>query len=1030
MTLFLSHRIERLVDLLAEQLVKESSPCSESWVLLPGSVNKQWLMVNLTERLPGHAIAGIRFLSWREALLLACHAKDHVINSFELQLALTKILSDETTDELASWLKECNPNRLTLFVRRLSEQMMEAGFYAMEPQENWHRNLLEKLTDAGPWRFLAQILPEAFLPPSVGHVHCFCVDEMPEAGWDFFLRSSSKVYLFSPCRMFWDDTVSDGERRKMGRRLRKEGLSPSSIEAFENYLRDTHPLLANWGRLGRETIRRLDARSLPTQEAYEGSEESLEDAHEKFRTNRFSLLEMIQNDLLFLRTPDDAVSEKSRHDSSISIHAAGSSRLREVQILRDQILHQIQDAKEPIGYSDILVLAPDIRPYEPLIQFVFGADLPIRIAPVALLPRSPALQSILLFFALLDRNWEADALMELFENRSFQAKHQLTTEELEKFRTWLKEAKVRGGWDKSKGGWPDGMQRMLSGLIYLLPDEDPLPRIRSMDWGGANLLDRLLGLIRELCKIAEFFSTGPCTLEEWAQHLKTLVAFLIDDRSPEEVLSAFVRKLGSASEHFTHDRFASTLIRSNLENDCRRATAVHQAFSVESIQFSSLQPGAIRPARAIFLLGLDSESFPRLEVRSTLDWPHAKPDSVDQDHYLLLQALFAAQEHLSISYCHLSPEDGKLVEPALPVQELMQVIDTLYPLKGIKASSALMTIHPTLPTDNRYFQPDSPWRSFSHEAFQAANASPLPPAVFWPSGKKKAPIRQLDFDDLALLARHPWKYFLQKKLGIYLKDEKLFSEMRLGDFVLPAYEEQRLLKRSLREPIDQVMAQNQELPPGTFGAWAEVQLKQKAREWDAHLCKWGIDRRDIYSVRFSKKNSSRSQNSNRIEAPPIVVSIENESIEITGEIDLVTPVGLLSANEPNFFDALRHWPALLAFQTLFPASPALHWLKKGTSKTWPIDATDGWRRYIEYALKAQESLSPLIAPWADAFLHHNEEEWKEEARHSLLKAEEPAILWVLARSQPLPLERIWEEWSGFLSTTFSDLIREDDHAAV
>ena len=1011
MTLFVSHRMERLVDSLAEQLSTSRSPCEKVDVILPGLINKQWLMVSLIQRFPNHAITSIRFLSWREALL-----HHDCINNLELQLALQKIFASDvaSSDPLApfiAWSKEKGPRQLALLIRRLSEQMIEAGFYQMNPKEPWQCSLLERLA---AWQFPIQSYTNA--KPTAQQIHCFCVDEMPQAAWNFFLKSKCCVYLFSPCLMFWEDLLTNAQRRSC---LRKK-VSVSSIDAMENYLQDTHPLLANWGRQGRVTIRLLEA--LEIHEVYDQNEESLESVHEKFQSNHLSLLQIIQNDLLFLRTLGSVPPQKKNvRESSISVIAAGSSLLREVQILKDQIIHEMAEAKEKISYSEILILAPDIRPYEPLIQFVFG-DLPIRIAPVPILPHNPSMQAVLLFFSLSDRRFEVDAILELFENKAFQAKHQVTAGDLEWIRTWLKEAKVREGWQPGLGGWLDGLQRILSGLVYLLPEDDPLPRVKSIDWGQADLLNRFLELIQELQRRAELLNAShERTLEEWMQQIKDTIEFLIE---PEvEILGRFERKLADASIHFPLDRFPFNVLRLDWEDDCKRASSVYQGHLLEAIQFSSLIPGAIRPARFLFLLGMDSGSFPHLDSKSTLDWEHVKPESADQDRYLLLQALFAARERLTISYRHLSSEDGKIVEPALPVQELLHLIETFYPGQEIRP-----TIHPTLACDPHYFQQDGLLRSYSLEAFQAATVTEAP-SVFWPRCITKADVRVFDLADLMLLARHPWSYFLQRKLGIYLKNETLFSEKRLDDFTLAPFVEQKWLKRALKMPIDEVIAQySEELPPKAFGAWAQAQLRKKANEWHDYLRKWGINKNEIYSVRFSKHCKERTTSCDHIDAPPIRIETDKGWVEIVGELDLVTPAGLLSAHESNFFNTLRNWPSLLAAMTLFSSSPSLLSLKKGTIKTWKtVDGEESMRRWMDYTFRAGESLSPLIDPWADLFLLKGKEEWKQAARRSLMKENDSAIRWVLERSQPLPLDSIWEEWGSYLSETFAGL---KDHAAL
>jgi|GEM_PF-2041373 len=1058
MTLFASHRIERLIDILAERLTadhellnaplaaipassgagqgklftkrkqlttasvpqaaEESPPFEEEffnerWMLLPSLVNKQYLMAELVKRLPGHALAGVQFLGWREALHRICSDYAHIPDRLEIELRLAKIFlndlpaeSKEALEPVMDWLK-AGPSRIQTLVRSLAHPFTEALYYGSEMAEPWQQTLYEMVLSDGSWASPTQILQRASFPSTVSQVHSFCVDEMPSIGWDFIISKAPNlsIYLFSPCCMYWEDSMSDSERRYATKRLRERKVSASSLEAYEGYLRDTHPILANWGRLGRQTLHCLDVHALPLAEAYEEPEEPN------------TLLQMVQQDILFLRTKQETTF-KRQNDSTIQIAAAGSSRLREVQILKDNVLHFLNRNACPL--SEILVLAPDIRPYEPIIQFVFGMDLPIRIDPVAVFPQNPYLQAWQLLFDLMGRNWEVDAVLELFENRAFQAKHHLTSEDLHWFRTWLKEAKVRGYLAARAGCWADGIRRMILGLVYLLPEETPLPRIQNVDWGQAERLAGFIALIELLKRHLLAFQQKNRTLDEWISLLTCAGRELFTADDDDDHWRSFLCKLSNAAPFFPDAPFPFELIRSLFEQQCQSATMAFQAHFIEAIYFSSLQPGAVRPAQAIFLLGMDCESFPSKEFSSSLDWTYKKPFEEDRDRYLLLQALFSARKQFCISYCHLSAHDGKAVEAALPVQELMQMIDGYYP-----SPQPLLIVHPALPYDPVYFQKDGLLQSFSMQDYCAARALSAAPHIFWPSASQQLiPIpenkfRRFDLSELSLLARHPWKYFLQRRLKIFIKEEVLFSELRKDDLVLAPYQEQDLLKQSLFRPIDDVLVDYaHQFPAGVFGEWSKAQLKKKAAEWQSHLEKWQISPKDIFSACLAPQSQSQ----------PIVLTIPEYEldVEITGEIDLLTSSGLLVAGETNLNGILRHWPAWLAARLNFPNAVSIYSLKKGICKTInDIDARSALQRFVLYALRAEESLSPLVFPWTELFLKKSFEEWQEEAHQSLMKEDEDAaIRWVLERSQPLPVETIWQEWNAFVKQTFQELIHE------
>lgn len=947
-------------------------------------------MASLAKRMEGRALIGIEVLSWRAALM---RLMPQAPGEFELRLAIAEILErDEKPASFAplvDWL-DGKAERMPRLARILSRLLSEAGFYGLESKKEWQQDLIRML---GYRHFSDQMLEESLLPDEV---HLFCIDEMPKKAWNFFIgqKENVSIYHFSPCRMYWDDLYTDRERRNFARKWR----NASNFEEFESYLKETHPLLANWGKVGRETIRLFD--ELESQEAYESEH------------GEKTLLYRLRQDLLDLETTGSV--HVNPLDISMEIVAAGSSKLREVQILRDRLLSYFK--KTNADPADVLVLAPDIKTYASLIQFVFGEEMPQRIAPIEGLASNHFAQGLLLFFELAGGRWDADQVLELFENRAFREKQSISAEDLELFRGWMQGARVRGGWDKKQGNWVDGLRRMLLGLAILLPGDE----IRNLNLGQAERLDRFFQLVQRLQKLSEpFQSSLKRTLNEWATLLNELARslFLPQERE-QELLSSYLRKIYSAGEMFSESVFSWQLLRSLFVDACRSDADSYQAHLWQAVQFSSLQPGSIRPARAIFLLGMDGENFPRKQAAGSFDWECPSPEPGDVDRYLLLQALFAAKEQFSISYCHISPEDGKTVEMALPIQELLQTVDLFYSFK------VPSEVYPALPFDRKAFEPKSRTPSYSLADYRAALQAPeAKPAPFWPRAEVDSRRRQLDLLDLAACAKNPWKYFLQKTMGIYLQKDPLFSELRSRDFELPVYVKRELLFASLDRPISELLKEKAHLlPPGAIGEGTRAQLEVTSREWQESMRKWGIDPKEIHSIRFSPRcKATRTLKEGWIEAPALQI---DSDVEIIGDLKAVAPSGLLLESSGSKLSlALRHWPLLHVYLLHSgQKSGRLYSLHTGSSSLFEIDPFSALRRWIDYFFRAEKSLSPLIQPWAESFLRADFSDWSQKAHELLSREEDRWIRWVASRAAPCPLESIWEEWSAFSRETFAELI--------
>ena len=202
-------------------------------------------------------------------------------------------------------------------------------------------------------------------------------------------------FLHTPARAFWGDlTRWAGDYR------------PADDDAFLGG-EQHNPLLAAWGQAGRDFIA-----ALGSGEAVAASFELAPFAEPP----RATLLGRLQADVLDNRAPlsgnVDAPwprAQVDRDDASLQFHAC-HTRLREVQVLHDQ-LRALLDAPPPAGGEvlqprDIAVLAPDIDPYAPHIEAVFGGamgtprELPYTIADASPLASASLAQAFLRLLAL------------------------------------------------------------------------------------------------------------------------------------------------------------------------------------------------------------------------------------------------------------------------------------------------------------------------------------------------------------------------------------------------------------------------------------------------------------------------------------------------------------------------------------------------------------------------------------------------------------------------------------------------------
>jgi exodeoxyribonuclease V gamma subunit len=928
--LFLSQSLEALAGKLVEELPAGSMELKT--VVVPHGAMKQWLLLEIAKR-RGIAM-GLKMVTIEELVPQS--------SSLEVFCSLYREIQAATDPDLMAYLGQ-KEGRLLSLTQALTPLFFSYGQYGKPffdskgPLLDWQHALLRRLFVEGSLRMPVQTLPQLTPPPLI----CFGIDALPPLYWDFLLRAPSlSLYLFSPCREFWEDVCTSHERRKINRHWKKKGATEKSRRELDAYLQQAPLPLANWGKLGREALHILDAYPLQIEEVFAPLES-------------ISLLKRVQSSLLDFQPLEAAA------DDSIQVFQTGPSPLHEIETVRDEIL------KLRLPLHEVAVLAPDIEAYVPLIEFAF-ANIPYRIAGFDLARQSSFRWGLV---RLLDLGrWEAEKIVTLLETPAFARKQGWEEEKLAQFRVWISAYRIEWGRDLThcrqtlvamfgdglydgRGSWEEGLDRMLDTLVYLRPESvDP------------DLFEELL---RVLFALQQISFTGTRALAAWADALEALAAeFLQPDLANEADAAAYQSFQQCLHELRTTapQEVPFEVIEQILFRPC--SGQIHPSH-LHAIRFASLEEAAFLPAKAIFLIGMDEEKFPRLKRRSSLDLLRRHNITVpDRDRYLFLQALFAAQERLCISYGHLSADEGKPVSPSLLVQELMSFAHVTPLLRYQPA--------PVVNKKENPFWPDLRLR----------------PAETLPAGETT-----ITMADLRLLARHPWKFFLQKVQGIYV-DTTLESSFDL--------QRAQLLRATLQKPLENVLAEAM-LPSGIVGEALQLQVVEKRAEWQEQLDTWGLK-----PFTFALRDSDS----------PLVLKMNDQlTVRIVGEIHPVTAEGFLSTYEDQIGATAKVWPDALAAALALHA-PHLLFIKSGKKKMI-TDAEKHLKSFIAYYFQCLKAPSPLLPDWVDALLRKND---LAKVMKKGTEYDDPVVDWVLARSELPAAEEIQEAWSPYLKEVFQGLV--------
>ena len=516
------------------------------------------------------------------------------------------------------------------------------------------------------------------------------------------------VCVYNPSDQYWGDIVADQDllRTAAGRVLKDAGGSGhdgtggpdeettgsgawmSTLDGAPDAAGDPaarllrpglegtgHPLLAAWGRQGRDYIGLLEALAdnvpsggfadLPAPrriglydegEEGEGGEggEDAEDTDGGWAdegragpgpVHAQSLLSGLQADIRALRRPEEArrihAPVDPRTDHSIRFHVA-YSELREVEILHDQLLAAFS-ADPTLDERSIIVMVPDIERYAPLIEAVFNRhaqDDPRRIAyslhDRAVVSEDPMVAAVSRLLELPRMRFTVAQIRDWLEWPAVQARFDIEPDDLPLYARWLEAAQVRWGLDATqrasldlppqadRNTWAFGLRRLLLG--YANGGGDGGVDGGATGWQGvepvagisgneAARLGPLIAFIDALGRSWQELSE-PATPTVWAGRLINLCGRLL---APVDAAQRF--SLQQIEEQFVDwaDLCAEVGLDIGLSLDVVREAWLEtqsrqpggQAFLGRGVSFATLMPMRAIPFRRIHLLGMNDADFPR-----------------------------------------------------------------------------------------------------------------------------------------------------------------------------------------------------------------------------------------------------------------------------------------------------------------------------------------------------------------------------------------------------------------------------------
>ena len=573
-------------------------------------------------------------------------------------------------------------------------------------------------------------------------------------------QSEVLICVHNPCRHFWADIVQDRDllRSQPGKRFKLRRGWPDNL-TNENFHQHANPLLAAWGRQGRDFIALLDEKDQP--DTYRHWFERIDVFEEHIAGTSDCLLHQLQQGILDLvPAPEDPAERESVSvdDRSITFHMA-HSRQREVEILHDQLLEAMREDPQ-LQPRDVIVMVPDIDAYAPHIEAVFGTledrkddgQRDPRFIPYSIGDKRQRLTSgcLRVFETLLDlpdARLTSPEIIDLLQVPAVRARFDIGEDELDRIARWLEGSGIRWGlhgahrarFDLDEtyetNSWMFGLRRLL--LAYASGDSEAFAGIQPYDeigGGDADLVGRLAVLVEKL-DLHWRALTEATGAQNWIDRLRNLVDdFLLPQDGEDELACYRIEQAIAGLESALADTGVADDLPHKVIRDCLiealDADTVSHRFLAGTVNFSTLMPMRAIPFKRVYLLGMNEGDYPRTRKPADFDLmsEYYRPGDRsrrEDDRYLFLEAVLSAREYLYVSWVGRSVRNNTELPPSVLVGQLRDHIAVGWKLDGAADDSDsdpglhllghLTCEYPLQPFSRDYFRSDDRHFTYARE---------------------------------------------------------------------------------------------------------------------------------------------------------------------------------------------------------------------------------------------------------------------------------------------------------------------------
>ncbi|QOL48313.1 exodeoxyribonuclease V subunit gamma [Massilia litorea] len=604
----------------------------------------------------------------------------------------------------------------------------------------------------------------------------------------------------NPCQFYWGDIIEGREllRAAHKRQPAREGVDLATLPIEELHAH-SHPLLASWGRQGRDFVRMLDEFD---NEAGRPETEGIA----KLRVDLFSegdgetLLQQVQAAVRDLRPLNEHPHvPPPREDRSIEFHVTHSTQ-REVEVLHDQLLSWFE-ADPTLRPRDIVVMVPDIDTFSAAIHAVFDQHkrsdprhIPFEIGDTRDRSVNPLLVALEWLLRLPQQRCRQSEIRDLLDVPAVATRFGVREDDLHTLGAWIDGAGVRWGLDGEhraglglgaageQNAWIFGVRRMLlgyaSGAGARFGDIEPYAEVGGLDAALAGSLAQFVECLLEWrARLAQ-----ARTPAEWGVQARALLAAFFDGREENDRIT--LAQLGEALNCWLEMTEAGgfdeavplAVLREAWLGQIDQPTLNHQ-FVSGGVTFCTLMPMRAVPFRAVCLLGMNDGDFPRRTPQNDFDLlampGMSRPGDRsrrDDDRYLMLEALLAARDKLYVSWVGRNVRDNSEQPASVLVAQLRDYLHAGWDLD----LHSLTVEHALQPFSRRYFE-EGGLLTYARE-WRAAHGSEGGEALDTLPAYELEPDFRLKLSELASFLKQPARYFFRRRLGVIFNAAEVIGE--------------------------------------------------------------------------------------------------------------------------------------------------------------------------------------------------------------------------------------------------------------